>query len=505
MFSFPARLFGTVRGRIWTGTLEFRCLGSVHDCCPAIGQFVMLLHCVATVFFALGLTGAAPSSAIGFVRQQQQHVEQVLRQPASDLRDTQLDQALKGFFDYDEIVSRAFGDTCPAAAPACEDLWSGYSDSQRAELRGLVERFVRQILPSQPRSSSRLRRDLSRCTTIGGNTLVMTEATSHVRTHDPGTHVDYLLEQTPAGPRVIDMVVAGSSLTSNYYVQFREQTHRAGGGYARIVQKLRDKIAEGDYPSRASVPCTNRVVRLVDWIAGRPEARVRPAEARVGPAEARVGPAEARVPSRGGTRRSGRGTRPSRGGTRPSRGGTRRPRQGTRPSRRGTSAAKAAPSAKAHASVPPRHASVPPKARVGPAEARVRPRDRGLGPAEARVSPVEARVRPAKARVRPAEARVGPAEARVRPRDRGLGPAEARVSPVEARVRPAKARVHPAEARVGPVKARVRPAEGRVGPVDRDLGPANRCVGPIDRYLGPANRYLGPVDRYLRPLDSPAP
>jgi ABC-type transporter MlaC component len=205
-----------------------------------------LLRCVATVFFALGLTGAAPSSAIGFVRQQQQHVERVLRQRASDSRDAQLDQALKGFFDYDEIVSRAFGDHCPAGAPACEDLWSEYSDSQRAELRGLVERFVRQIY----------RRNLDRALdyavtyrgarNVGGNTLVMTEATNHVRTHDPGIHVDYLVEQTPVGPRVIDMVVAGSSLTSNYYAQFREQTHRTGGGYARIVQKLRDKIAEGD-------------------------------------------------------------------------------------------------------------------------------------------------------------------------------------------------------------------------------------------------------------------
>ena len=36
----------------------------------------------------------------------------------------------------------------------------------------------------------------------------------------------------------------GSSLTKNYYDQFRKKMHNPGEGYPNIVQKLREKIAK---------------------------------------------------------------------------------------------------------------------------------------------------------------------------------------------------------------------------------------------------------------------
>jgi len=51
---------------------------------------------------------------------------------------------------------------------------------------------------------------------------------------------------TPKGPRVVDIVTEGSSLTKNYYDQFRKKMDDPNEGYPNIVQKLKDKIAKKD-------------------------------------------------------------------------------------------------------------------------------------------------------------------------------------------------------------------------------------------------------------------
>ena len=48
------------------------------------------------------------------------------------------------------------------------------------------------------------------------------------------------------GFKVVDIVTEGSSLTKNYYDQFRKKMHNPDEGYPNIVQKLKDKIAKAD-------------------------------------------------------------------------------------------------------------------------------------------------------------------------------------------------------------------------------------------------------------------
>lgn len=51
------------------------------------------------------------------------------------------------------------------------------------------------------------------------------------------------MKQTPSGYRVVDIITEGSSLTKNYYDQFRKKMNDPTQGYPNIVDKLREKIS----------------------------------------------------------------------------------------------------------------------------------------------------------------------------------------------------------------------------------------------------------------------
>jgi ABC-type transporter MlaC component len=80
----------------------------------------------------------------------------------------------------------------------------------------------------------------------GGDTRVLTEATNKLKPREPAVRVDYVVKQTDHGFRVVDIVTEGSSLTKNYYEQFRKKMDNPAEGYENIKQKLRDKVAKKD-------------------------------------------------------------------------------------------------------------------------------------------------------------------------------------------------------------------------------------------------------------------
>ena len=55
--------------------------------------------------------------------------------------------------------------------------------------------------------------------------------------------VDYLVTGSGNGQKVVDMVTEGSSLTKNYYDQFKRMMSTPGQGYPYIVQKLNAETA----------------------------------------------------------------------------------------------------------------------------------------------------------------------------------------------------------------------------------------------------------------------
>jgi len=199
----------------------------------------------ALVWVALAAPAtAADLSPEGFVQEHHRHLEGLLRQSRSQARDDQLGQALGQFVDFDSLTRRAFGQPCPSSEPACEDLWTSYSDAQRAELRDLLERSVRKSYEKNLLKTLDYDVGYRGAREGAADTRVMTEAKNRLKPREPPVRVDYVVTQTPQGLRVVDIVTEGSSLTKNYYDQFRKKMHNPGEGYPNIVAKLRDKLAK---------------------------------------------------------------------------------------------------------------------------------------------------------------------------------------------------------------------------------------------------------------------
>jgi phospholipid transport system substrate-binding protein len=204
-----------------------------------------IISALASLALALP-TQAHAEDAQGFVQAQHRHLGQLLHEPASAARDAQVQQVLGTFVDYEELTRRAFGEPCPTSEPGCEDLWSQYAEPQRRELRTLLEQLVRKTYQRN------LQKTLDYDVTYRGSretdndARVMTDAQNRLKPREPAVRVDYVVKKTPAGLKVVDIVTEGSSLTKNYYDQFRKKMHNPNEGYANIVEKLRDKIAKQD-------------------------------------------------------------------------------------------------------------------------------------------------------------------------------------------------------------------------------------------------------------------
>lgn len=125
-------------------------------------------------------------------------------------------------------------------------LWAKYSDSQKAELKELLSQLVRKSYRKNLLKTLDYDVSYHGAREAGGDTRVLTEAKSKGKPREPSVRVDYVVKQTSSGYRVVDIITEGSSLTKNYYDQFRKKMDNPSEGYPNIVQKLRDKIAKQD-------------------------------------------------------------------------------------------------------------------------------------------------------------------------------------------------------------------------------------------------------------------
>lgn len=202
-----------------------------------------------SLLFGLGLAitlTASPLAAAddpqAFVERGHQRISQLLREPESPARAGELDKALTSFVDYDELTRRAFGEPCPPAEPSCEDIWSGYSETQRAEVRGLLEKLIRKNYEKNLKKTLDYEVTYRGQRDAGGDTKVLTEAKNKLKPREPSVRVDYVVKPTEHGLKVVDIVTEGSSMTKVYYDQFRSKMHDPAQGYPNIVEKLREKV-----------------------------------------------------------------------------------------------------------------------------------------------------------------------------------------------------------------------------------------------------------------------
>jgi ABC-type transporter MlaC component len=208
----------------------------------------MRLAHLLTISSALAaLAVAVPAhadDAQGFIQHEHHKLDQLLHQPASPARDSQINAALDGFVDYDELARRAFGEPCPAAIPSCEDLWASYGDAQKAEVRDLLKQLVEKNYRKNLTKTLDYDVSYKGSKGAGGDTKVLTEAKSKTNPREEPYRVDYVVKQTANGYRVVDIITEGSVLTKDYYEQFLKKQHNEG--YDAIVSKLKEKIAKKD-------------------------------------------------------------------------------------------------------------------------------------------------------------------------------------------------------------------------------------------------------------------
>ncbi len=200
---------------------------------------------LSTALFALALAGhARAEDPQGFIEHEHTKLDQLLHQPPSSAREQEVDRALDGFVDYDELTRRAFGEPCPPSVPSCDDLWAKYDEGQKAELKDLLSQLVRKSYRKNLVKTLDYDVSYRGSREAAGDTRVLTEAKSKLKPREPAVRVDYVVKQTDHGYRVVDIVTEGSSLTKNYYEQFRKKMENPAEGYPNIVQKLREKLAK---------------------------------------------------------------------------------------------------------------------------------------------------------------------------------------------------------------------------------------------------------------------
>ncbi len=199
---------------------------------------------LSSAAIALALSSPAfAGDAENFIEREHAKLERLLREPPSPTRDGQINQALDGFVDYGELTRRAFGEPCPPSVPSCDDLWAKYADPQKDELRNLLSQLVRKSYRNNLVKTLDYEVAYHGARDTAGDTRVLTEAKSKSKPRDPSVRIDYVVKQTPEGYRVVDIITEGSSLTKNYYDQFRKKMNEPKEGYPNIVEKLREKIS----------------------------------------------------------------------------------------------------------------------------------------------------------------------------------------------------------------------------------------------------------------------
>jgi ABC-type transporter MlaC component len=203
--------------------------------------------------FALGLgalsfapEARADDPATTFVRAQHDHLRALLRQAPSPARDTQLTAALAQMVDYDEMARRAFGQPCPAELSGCKVEWATLTDAQKTEVSGLLRRLVEKNYRKNLAKTLDYTVTYDGTTPANGDSAVHTEATSKSNPRDPAVLVDYVVHGTGTALHVVDIVTEGSSLTKSYYDQFHRMLGNPAEGYAYIVRKLNEKLAQPD-------------------------------------------------------------------------------------------------------------------------------------------------------------------------------------------------------------------------------------------------------------------
>jgi len=210
-------------------------------------RVLVLAALTGTAVFATSITPAeanaeAPNPAQDFVAKEHTKLEGLLKQPASVSRDSQVNTALDGMVDYDELTRRAFGKPCPPGISECKNWWDTYSKADQAELTTLLKRLVERNYRKNLQKTLNYDISYRRVAQNGNESRVITEAKAKDKPREPPVRVDYVVLPNSAGKNlVVDIYTENSSLTKNYYQDFNKMMLNPTQGLAHVKKRLIEK------------------------------------------------------------------------------------------------------------------------------------------------------------------------------------------------------------------------------------------------------------------------
>lgn len=188
------------------------------------------------------VASADTASAQTFVEREHGNLKKLVEQNASN---DKIRAAIDGMVDYDEFTRRALGNPCPAGdSKPCINHWDTLNQGQRDEIKGLLQKLIEKNYRRNLKKTKDYDVTYRGAKEQGENLAkVRTEAKKKGDNRD-AWRVDYVIRSQNGVDKVVDIVTEGSPMTVSYYRQFTKELGKDNSGYAKLVQKLKDKVAE---------------------------------------------------------------------------------------------------------------------------------------------------------------------------------------------------------------------------------------------------------------------
>lgn len=171
------------------------------------------------------------AAAEDYVKAKQTELTAQIRKPRTPESDATLIKLFDGLLDYEALAKDSLGEE-----------WDRRSPDERKEFQQLLSTLVQRAYTKGIRDT--LDYDVTfRGEVEGkGGRVVQTVATHKTDKRKEPVHIDYVVRQSGAVWRVVDIVTEGSSLVLNYRNQFRRVIEQKG--FSGLLEKMRAKAAE---------------------------------------------------------------------------------------------------------------------------------------------------------------------------------------------------------------------------------------------------------------------
>lgn len=202
------------------------------------------MRCTLRTFAVVGMTivslglsapsASAADPAQNFIQARQAEVSALLRQGQSAARDRKVSALLDQMIDYGELAQRSLA-----------NHWSELSEAQRKEFTGVLKQLVQRNYERNIKNILDYQVEYLGQEPAGEDSIVLvhSKATSKTNQREEPVTIDYRMEPSGEGWRIVDIVTEGSSMVNNYKSQFHRIITKEG--YDALLRKMKDKLAKG--------------------------------------------------------------------------------------------------------------------------------------------------------------------------------------------------------------------------------------------------------------------